>query len=655
VGIRVHQLAKKLGLSSKEMLTRLSTLNIEAKSHMSMLDEETAEIILNELATEQKKQEAKETEEKEAALQELEISPPVTVKELAVRLSLKPNELIAKLIKKNIFANLNQNLDEEVVKIIAAERGFKIRKPPTIEETLLKEHQAVDPSKLEPRAPVVTLMGHVDHGKTSLLDYIRKTKVTEKEAGGITQHIGAYEITIGDKAVTFLDTPGHEAFTAMRARGANATDVVVLVVAADDGVMPQTKEAIDHARAAEVPIVIAINKSDLPSANIDKVKRQLAEHQLVSENMGGKTIVVPVSAKTGQGIDSLLEMLHLEAELLELKADPTALANGVVIEGKLSPGQGAVATVLVKSGTLRTGDIVVTDLHYGKVKAMINDRGHRAREAPPSMPVEVLGLSGVPQAGENFFAVKDEKKAKELFLKRQTHLREKSLRSKRRITLEDLYSRIQDGVTQELKIILKGDVQGSIEALQKSLEQLSTKEIKLNVIHAAVGSINDADAILATASNAIIIGFNVKPEPKARGTIEVEGVEARLYSVIYEAVADVKAAMEGMLEPVIKEAFQGRATVRQVFRVSKVGMVAGCFVQKGFITRSGPVKARVKRGKDVVYEGKIESLKRFKDDVKEVAEGFECGISLVNFRDVRAGDSIETYTVEKVARRLTKK
>lgn len=653
MGIRVHQLAKKLGLSSKEIIEKLSTLKVKVKSHMSVLDDETAEIVLHEIETELQKEKLKETKEREAALQDLEIDFPITVKELAVKLSTKPNELIKKLIKRNIFANVNQNLDEKMVEDIASEYGYKICKPPTIEEVLLEEHKQVDTSKLVPRAPVVTLMGHVDHGKTSLLDYIRKTKITEKEAGGITQHIGAYEVIIGDKAVTFLDTPGHQAFTAMRARGANATDVVVLVVAADDGVMPQTKEAIDHARAAGVPIVVAINKCDLPSANIDKVKRQLVEFQLTSENMGGKTITVGVSAKTGEGIDNLFEMLLLEAELLELKADPEALANGVVIEGKLSPGQGPVATVLVKSGTLRIGDIVLTDLHYGRVKAMINDRRHRIKEAPPSMPVEILGLSGVPQAGETFFAVRDEKKAKELFLARQTQLRAKSLRGMRKITLEDLYSRMKDGVTKELKIILKGDVQGSIEALQKSLEELSTKEIRLNVIHTGVGNINDADAILATASNAVIIGFNVKVEPKAKNTIDQEGVDARLYAVIYEAVADVKAAMEGMLEPHIKEIFQGRAIVKQVFRISRVGPVAGCYIQKGVITRSASVK--VKRNNSVIHEGKIGSLKRFKDDVKEVAEGFECGIGLANFNDLRAGDIIEAFTVEKIARRLEKK
>jgi len=652
VSIRVHQLAKKLNLSSKEMIKILLDFKVKVKSHMSMLDDETAEIVLHEFQTEEKQKKEVEEKEKEDSLKGLEVSPPITVKDFAIKLSVKPNDLIKKLIKKNIFASVNQDLGPELVKDIGAEFGYKIIEPPSIEEVLLKEHKEVDASKLVPRAPVVTLMGHVDHGKTSLLDYIRKTKITEKEAGGITQHIGAYEVMIGKKGVTFLDTPGHEAFTAMRARGANATDIVVLVVAADDGIMPQTKEAIDHAKAAGVPIVVAINKSDLPSANIDKVRRQLATHELVAEQMGGKTITLPVSAKTGEGIDHLLEMLLLEAELLELKADPSTLASGVVIEGKLSPGQGSVATLLIKGGTLKVGDTVLTDLHYGKVKAMINDRGHRLREAPPSMPIEILGLSGVPHAGESFFAVRDEKKAKELFLAKQAKLKEEALRRQKRITLEDLYTRIKDGVIQELKIVLKADVKGSLEALQKSLLDLSTKEIKLNVIHSGVGNINDADAILATASNAVIIGFNVKTEPKAKTTIEKEGVDTRLYAVIYEAVADTKAAMEGMLEPDIKEVFQGKAVVKQVFNVSKIGIIAGCFVQKGTIARSHSVK--LWRSKDVVFKGKISSLKRFKDDVRDVSENFECGIALQNFKDIRSGDIIEAFTIEKIARRLTK-
>lgn len=657
MGTRVHQLAKKLGLTSKEIIEKLAALKVKVKSHMSVLDDETAEILSHEIQdhkgkAKEAKKKVKEAEkkEKEAALKELEVGFPITLKDFAVKLSVKPNELIKTLINKGIFVSINHNIDEEAARSIAAESGYRIAKPPSVEEVLLEEHRHVDASKLVLRAPVVTLMGHVDHGKTSLLDYIRKTKITQKESGGITQHIGAYEVIIGDKAVTFLDTPGHQAFTAMRARGANATDVVVLVVAADDGIMPQTKEAIDHARAAKVPIVIAVNKSDLPSANIDKVKRQLAQEDLAPESMGGKTITVPVSAKTGEGVDNLLEMLLLEAELLELKADPTALARGVVIEGKLSPGQGPVATVLVKSGTLRTGDMVLTDLHYGKVKAMINDRGHYMKEAPPSMPVEILGLSGVPQAGETFFTVRDEKKAKELFTVRQNRLKEESHGKVKRISLEDIYNRIKEGVVQELKIILKSDVQGSAEALKKSLKELSTKDIKLNIIHAGVGNVNDADAILAAASNAVIIGFHIKVEPKAKATVEREGVDARLYTVIYEAVADVRAAMEGMLEPIMKENFQGRALVKQVFKITKAGQIAGCFIQKGTIARSSTVK--LKRGKEILYEGKIGSLKRFKDDAREVTEGYECGIGLHDFKNVRAGDIIEAFTIEKVARRL---
>jgi len=653
MAIRVHQLAKKLGMSSKEMLEVLSRLNVPVKGHMSSLDDETAEIVTHELATEQNKKKEVEVKEKEAVLKDLEVEFPVTVKNFALKLGIKSSDLIQKLIKKNIFASINHNLDDVTINAIAAEYGYKVHRPPTAEEVLFQDHhQVVDKTKLVPRPPVVTLMGHVDHGKTSLLDYIRKTKVTEKEAGGITQHIGAYEVMINKKAVTFLDTPGHEAFTAMRARGANAADIIVLVVAADDGVMPQTKEAVDHAKAAGVPIVVAINKCDLPSISVDKVKKQLCGMQLISEDMGGKTVTAKVSAKTGDGVDNLLEMLLLEAELLELKADPTLPASGVVIEGKLSPGQGPIATILVKNGTLRIGDIVLTDSCYGKVKAMINDRGHRVKEAPPSMPVEILGLSGVPYAGETFFTVKDDKKAKELFSSRQDKVREDNLKKTKRITLEDIYARLKDGIVKELKIILKGDVKGSVEAIEQSLGELPAKEIKVNIIHSDVGNINDADAILAMASDAVIIGFNVKIEPKAKETIEKEGIDARIYSIIYEIVADVTAAMEGMLEPISKEVFLGRAIVRQVFVVSKVGKIAGCTIQKGTIARSAIIK--VKRSKEVVYEGKISSLKRFKDDVREVAEGFECGIGVDGFNTLREGDVIEAFGIEKVARRLEK-
>jgi translation initiation factor IF-2 len=583
----------------------------------------------------------------------IEVPTPITVKDLAARLSIKPNDLIRTLMNKKVFATINQSLAEEVVKEISREFGFEIKRPPTMEEELLKEHReekTLDKSKLVLRPPVVTFMGHVDHGKTSLLDYIRKTDVAAKEHGGITQHIGAYEVLFEKGRVTFLDTPGHEAFTAMRARGAKATDVVVLVVAADDGVMPQTIEALNHARAAGAPLVVAINKCDLPSANLDKVKKQLASHGLSAEDWGGKTIVVPVSAKTGQGVGTLLEMLLLEAELLELKANPNLKARGVIIEGHLSEGRGPVATVLVKNGTLRVGDVVLTGLYYGRIRGMLDDKGKRVTEAPPSKPVEIMGLSGVPHAGDEFFVVKDEKKARTLSLLKQDEKRHARLAGQKRITLEDIYAQAKEGKVKELKIILKGDVQGSIEALGKSLESLSTDQIKLNIIHSGVGSINESDVILADASNAVIIGFNVKAEEKAEETAQKEGVEIKQYHIIYEAIADVRAAMEGLLEPIAKEVFLGRAIVKQIFRVSKAGVIAGCYIQKGSINRQAKVK--LVRDKQAVYEGKIGSLKRFKDDVKEVAEGFECGIGLAGHDDVKEGDVIEAYTIQMVARRL---
>jgi translation initiation factor IF-2 len=590
---------------------------------------------------------------KEAVLKVVEVPALVTVKDLAARLSIKPNDLIRTLMNKKVFATINQSLTEEVAGQIAKEFGFEIKRPPTMEEELLREHReekAADKSKLVLRAPVVTFMGHVDHGKTSLLDYIRKTDVASREHGGITQHIGAYEVMFEKGRVTFLDTPGHEAFTAMRARGAKATDVVVLVIAADDGMMPQTIEAMNHAKAAGVPIVVAINKCDLPSANTDKVKKQLSQHGLSAEDWGGKTIVVPVSAKTGQGVSSLLEMLLLEAELLELKANPHLKARGVVIEGHLSQGRGPVATVLVKNGTLRVGDVVVTGLYYGRIRGMLDDKLRRVAEAPPSKPVEIMGLSGVPQAGEEFFVVKDEKKARTLSLLKQDEKRHARLAGQKRITLEDIYAQAKEGKVKELKIILKGDVQGSIEALGKSLADLSTDQIKLNIIHSGVGSVNESDAILAAASNAVIIGFNAKVEEKAQETAQKEGVEIKQYHIIYEAISDVRAAMEGLLEPIAKEVFLGRAIVKQVFRITKAGVIAGCLMQKGGINRQAKVK--LIRDKQVIYEGKVASLKRFKDDVKEVAEGFECGIGLAGHDDIKEGDAIEAYTIQMVARRL---
>lgn len=586
-------------------------------------------------------------------IKNIKIDIPITVKDLATKLGIKPNELMKTMIDKNIFATINQSLDEKIVNDIARIYSFGIEKLPTLEEKAFKEYEAEDEKNLLLRAPVVTLMGHVDHGKTSLLDMIRKTKITAKEYGGITQHIGAYEVMLKDGAVTFLDTPGHEAFTKMRARGANATDVVVLVVAADDGVKPQTIEAIDHARAAGVPIVVALNKCDLPHVDIDRIKKQLSQFNLTPEDWGGKTIVAEVSAKTGQGIDGLLEMLLLEAELLELKANPATLARGVVIESQLSRGRGVVATVLVQSGTLHVGDVVIAGPHYGKVKAMINDKAEQVEEAPPSMPVEILGLSGVPQAGQKFFVTKDEKRARDYCLQKQATEKERERTAPKHVSLAGLYQQIEKGQIKELKVIIKGDVSGSIEALQKSLTELSTKYIKINVIHSGVGNINASDVVLALASNAIIIGFHVKVESKAQVTAEKEDVEVKLYNIIYEATADIKAAMEGMLEPIMKEVFLGRAHIRQTFTRSKVGTIAGCYVVKGRIPRNAVVK--LLRGGKIIYEGKISSLKRFKDDVKEAQEGFECGIMLANHNNIKEGDIVEAFEIQKIARRLEKK
>ena len=587
-------------------------------------------------------------------LKALEFDLPIVLKELAAKINIRPNEIILELMAKNIFATINQNLGEDIVAGILAKYGFEYRKPPKIEDQIAKEHTEMeadqDVKHLTARPPVVTFMGHVDHGKTSLLDFIRKTRVADKEKGGITQHIGAYEAKFKNGSVTFLDTPGHEAFTAMRARGASATDIVVLVVAADDGVMPQTKEALDHARAADVTIVVAMNKCDLPSANTEKLKGQLSQLGLMPEDWGGKTITVPVSAKTGEGVDHLLEMLLLEAELLELKANPNLRARGVVIEGKMSSGQGPVATVLVKNGTLKPGDMVLTGMHYGRIKAMIDHTGKRVEEAGPSKPVSILGLSGVPMAGDEFFVVRDEKKAKTLSILKQDEARTKKLKMSQRITLEDFYSKLKEGATKELVIILKGDVQGSVEAIKASLQELSAKDVKVNAVHADVGNINESDVMLAVASNAVIIGFNVKVDELAAEIAAKEGIEIKSYGIIYEAIEDVKAAMEGLLEPISKEVFVGRAQVKQVFRVTKVGTIAGSQVTRGKIVRTGI--AKLIRDKVVVYEGKIASLKRFKDDVREVSEGFECGIGLAGHDDIKVGDLIELYQIEKVARRL---
>jgi len=582
-------------------------------------------------------------------LEKIQLQVPCDIRSIAVKVNKRPNDLIQYLMRKGSFVSINQNLDEELIRELLKDLGYELEISQTIEEDLMAEHHEEEKAHIESRAPIVTFMGHVDHGKTSLMDYIRKTMVTKKEKGGITQHIGAYKVETSKGAVTFLDTPGHEAFTAMRSRGANATDVVVLVVAADDGVMPQTKEAIGHARAADVPIVVAINKCDLPGANPDKVKVELQREGLVSEDFGGETVMVEVSAKTGEGVDDLVEMLMLESELLELKANPALKARGIIIESKKTSGQGVTATLLVQNGTLRCGDIILTGIYYGKTKAMINDVGERVEEAPPATPVEVLGLQGVPEAGDAFYVVKDEKKARTLSMIKQKESRKKEMVGSQRITLEDFHKKVADGTVKELQIILKADVQGSVGAISSALKDLSTDEVKVNFVHSMVGDINESDIMLAMVSNAVIIGFHVKVEPKADTLAKSESIDVRVYDVIYEAISDVKAAMEGLLEPVEQEVFQASLQVKQVFS-AKEGKAAGCMVAKGTIHRKDRI--RLKRKAEILFDGKISSLKRFRDDVKEVREGFECGVTLQDYNAIQEGDVIEAYIIEKIARRL---
>jgi translation initiation factor IF-2 len=552
-----------------------------------------------------------------------------------------------------MMATINQVLDADTATLIASEFDHQVENVAFDADSALEvEHQVEEEATaLTPRSPVVTIMGHVDHGKTSLLDAIRSTHVTDQEHGGITQHIGAYHVQVDGRSVTFLDTPGHEAFTAMRARGAQVTDIVVLVVAADDGVMPQTVEAINHARAAEVPIIVAINKIDRPDANLEKVKRGLSEYGLVSEDWGGDTVFAPVSAKTQEGIPELLEMLLLQADILELQANPNKLARGTIIEAKLDRGRGPVATVLVQEGTLRVSDAFVCGVFYGKVRAMVDDRGHKVDAAPPSFPVEILGLQGVPQAGDSFVAVTDEAKARQVAEYRHSKQRETELVKSSKVSLEELYDQIKAGDMRELRVVLKADVQGSVEALTEALGRLSSDEVKLRAIHGSVGGITESDILLAAASNAIVIGFNVRPESKGAALAAKEGVDVRLYTIIYEAVADVRAAMEGLLEPTYREQTLGRVEVRQIFNVSGAGTVAGCSVTEGKVQRGSLV--RLLRDQVVVHEGKLGSLKRFKDDVREVAAGYECGLAIEGYQDIKQGDVIEAYEKTPVVRRIT--
>jgi translation initiation factor IF-2 len=584
----------------------------------------------------------------------IKLSPGLTVKEFAELVGQRPGDLIRKLMEMGQMLTMNQPVNLDAAVLLAESVGVKVEVAAEKEgEALLEEAvETAEQESLDPRPPVVTIMGHVDHGKTSLLDAIRQTKVTEQEAGGITQHIGAYVVQTNGKRITFLDTPGHEAFTAMRARGAKITDIVILVVAADDGVMPQTVEAISHATAANVPIIVAINKIDKPGANSDRVKHALAEHNLIPEAWGGQTIFVEVSAKQKLGLDTLLEMILLQAEVLELKANPSRMAKGAVVEARLERGRGPVATVLVQSGTLRVGDAFVVGAFSGRVRALITDTGAKVSEAGPSVPVEVNGLPGVPAAGDQFVVVADERVAREVAEDRLQKQRTAELAAgSGRVTLDDLYARIKEGDVKELSLVIKSDVQGSAEALSDAVQKLSTAAVKLRVIHSGVGGITETDVLLASASRAIIIGFNIRPEPKAAALADSEGVDIRLYTIIYDAIADIKAAMEGLLEPTLKERVLGRAEVRQVFTIPKAGTIAGSYVVDGTISRASQ-GVRVIRDHVVVYEGKLSSLRRFKDDVREVQQGYECGIGVENFSDVKPGDILEVYTVDKVAAKL---
>jgi translation initiation factor IF-2 len=580
----------------------------------------------------------------------LKLREGTTVKEFSELIGLKFSDVIKKFMELGYMPTINQPVDSDAALLVAESFGVKLELASVEEDTQVEEVQE-DVTKLTPRAPVVTIMGHVDHGKTSLLDAIRETKVTETEAGGITQHIGAYKVNLKGKDIVFLDTPGHEAFTSMRARGAKVTDIVVLVVAADDGVMPQTVEAINHAKAANVPIVVAVNKIDKPEANPAKVKSELSEQGIISEEWGGQNIFVEVSAKKRVGIEHLLEMILLQSEMMELKANPGREARGTVVEAKLDKGRGPVATLLVQTGSLNVGDALLSGIHVGKVRALIDDSGKRIQEAGPSTPVEVIGFSEVPAAGDIFTVVEDEKRARQIALARFQKQRSLEIAKAKKLTLDELYTKIKEGQIKELNIIIKGDVQGSVEALKDAFENITHAEVKVKVIHTSVGGINESDVMLATASNAIIIGFNVRPETKASQTAEKEGVDIRLYNVIYEAIEDVKKALEGMLEPTLKEKVLGRAEVRQLFPVSRLGTIAGCYVIDGYISRASD-GIRVLRDNIVVYEGKMNTLKRFKDDVKEVQTGYECGILIENFNDVKIGDVLENFIIEKIAAKL---
>ncbi len=684
---RVYKLATELGISNKELISELVSLGYPVKNRMSTVDIDEVfkirETIIAKLKEAEKKDikpnpatqisetvavepkphpdKAVETEtvlkettaETEEALEVIEIRENITLKEFAEKTKCTPNELMKSLIKKGVMATINSPIDERIAKVSEHifKKSFKFipLEADEIFDDILEEEENAD--DYVPRPPVVTIMGHVDHGKTTLLDAIRESKITEKEAGGITQHIGAYEISHEKGPVVFLDTPGHEAFTAMRARGAQVTDIVILVVAADDGLMPQTIEAIHHARAGNVPIVVAINKIDKPNVNIEKIKKDLTEHDLAPEEWGGQTIFAEVSAKNKIGLDNLMEMILLQTEIMELKGNPKVKGRGTIIESKLDKRRGAVATLIVQKGVLKNGDSFVAGSTYGKIRALLNDKGTKIKNAEISSPVEIIGLSSVPAAGDSFIVVNNEKEARHIATARQQKLKETFLkRSVTRITLEDLRNQIDEGKIEELNVVIKADVDGSVQAISDSLLKIGSDEVRIKIIHSSVGGVTESDVLLAEASNAVIIGFHVRPTEQAATLAGNEKVEMKLYSVIYDVINDFKAALEGLLKPRLVEKRLGRVEVRQVISIPRAGVVCGSYVLDGNIKRNSD--ARLVRDSVVIYEGKIASLRRFKDDVKEVQSGFECGVVLENFQDIKQGDIIETYYFEEIARKL---
>ncbi|MEK5497192.1 translation initiation factor IF-2 [Bacillus sp. FSL M8-0077] len=702
--VRVYEYAKAIDVSSKDIIAALKDMNVEVNNHMATLEDDTvkkldaiykkakAKETANEKPAEQKKQsstknndrkkndvqnnqfnknkknnnqnknknkrggnkaqhqQARPVKPKKELPEKIEFTNSMTVGQLADELGKETAEIIKKLMMLGVMATINQELDKDTVELIASEYGVPVEEVIILEETELEKYEVEDKEEdMQVRPPVVTIMGHVDHGKTTLLDSIRKTKVVEGEAGGITQHIGAYQIEENGKKITFLDTPGHAAFTTMRARGAEVTDTTILVVAADDGVMPQTIEAINHAKAAEVPIIVAVNKIDKPTANPDRVMQELTEHGLVPEAWGGETIFVPLSAKTGEGIDELIEMILLVSEVAELKANPNRAAKGTVIEAELDKGRGSVATLLVQTGTLQVGDPIVVGNTFGRVRAMVNDIGRRVKTAGPSTPVEITGLNDVPHAGDQFLVFKDEKTARQVGEARASKQLDEQRSDKAKLSLDDLFEQIKQGDVKDINLIVKADVQGSAEALTAALQKIEVEGVKVKIIHTGVGAITESDIILASASNAIVIGFNVRPDGNAKSTAETENVDIRLHRIIYKVIDEIEAAMKGMLDPEYEEKVIGQVEVRQTFKVSKIGTIAGGYVTEGTITRDSGI--RLIRDGVVIFEGEVDVLKRFKDDVKEVSQGYECGITIKKYNDIREGDVMESFVMQEIERK----